>query len=185
MCQYPKEKLFGLNWKHLICARGYEICCICSDSPSLQASRLQFQSHPLFTGERRVGQQSCVKSLRGRITQQPPTVSLLPADRGRVTLQSHRLLRWASQDDKHLRQAEKVPKGLFIHRRTITEPKGEKLPVNALPSHRGADGKYSVLLEHGAETVRSRGCVSRNGESLCKHNCSSVLLNFCHCVLPD
>lgn len=91
----------------------------------------------------------------------------------------------ASQDDKHLRQTEKVPEGLFIHRRTITEPKGEKLPVNALPSHRGADGKYSVLLERGAETVRSRGCVSRYGESLCKHNCSSVLLNFCHCVLPD
>lgn len=51
--------------------------------------------------------------------------SLLPADRGRATLQSHRLLRWASQDDKHLRQAEKVPEGLFIHRHTITEPRGE------------------------------------------------------------
>ncbi len=157
MCHYPKEKLFGLNWKHLICARGYEICCICPCS--LQASRLQIQSHPLFT-ERRVGQRSCVKSLGGRITQQPPTVSLLPADRGRVTLQSHSLLRWASQDDKHLRQAEKVPECLFIHRHTITEPKGEKLPLNALPSHRGADGKYSVLLEHGAETVRSRGCLT-------------------------
>lgn len=72
-----------------------------------------------------MGQRSCVKSLRGRINQQPPTVSLLPADRGRVTLQSHRLLLWASQDDKHLRQAEKVPEGLFIHRHTITEPRGE------------------------------------------------------------
>lgn len=125
-----------------------------------------------------------MKSLRGRITQQPPTVSLLPADRGRVTLQSHRLLLWASQDDKHLRQAEKVPEGLFIHRHTITEPRGEKLPVNALPSHRGADGKCSVLLEHSGETVRSRGYVSRNSESLCKHS-YSVLLKFWRCVLPD
>jgi len=79
----------------------------------------------LFVGERRAGQRSCVKSLRGRITQQPPTVSLLPADHDRATLQSHMLLRWASQNDKHLRQAEKVPEGLFIHRRTITEPRGE------------------------------------------------------------